>query len=109
MNRYIDADKLKDKFCEACSTKRRYRLTNEECRNWEHAYGNKCFKMRLIDEMPTAEIVEDALGKRTPKKPEILKIHDISGYKYGDCECGEHISDDEKYCSSCGQAIDWGE
>ena len=30
------------------------------------------------------------------------------GCRDGDCECGEHLCDDEKYCSNCGQKIDWG-
>ncbi len=48
-----------------------------------------------------------ALEKQIPKKPTVLNIHDISNYKYGECECGEHIMDDEKYCSNCGQKLDW--
>ncbi len=54
-------------------------------------------------------IAVNALEKQIPKEPKIVKVHDISNYKYGDCECGEHICDDEKYCSNCGQAIDWGD
>ena len=55
------------------------------------------------------EKAKEALEKQIPKKPKILKVHDISEYKYGDCECGEHIIDDEKYCSKCGQALDWSD
>ncbi len=55
------------------------------------------------------EIAISALEKQIPKKPKVLKVHDISGYKYGDCHCGEHIMDDEKFCSNCGQALDWSE
>lgn len=50
-----------------------------------------------------------ALEKQIRKKPKILKVHEISGYKYGDCECGKHITDDHNFCSNCGQALDWGE
>ncbi len=50
-----------------------------------------------------------ALEKQMPKEPKVLKTHTLSGYKYGICCCGEHIMDDEKYCSNCGQAIEWGE
>lgn len=48
-----------------------------------------------------------ALEKQIPKNPKILKVHDISKYKYGECQCGEHIMDDEKYCSNCGQKLNW--
>ena len=58
MSRYIDADKLKDNFCDACATLKRYGRTVEECRNKTDSYGNKCFKMRLIDAIPTADVVE---------------------------------------------------
>lgn len=53
------------------------------------------------------EMAISALKKQIPKKPKVLKLQEVSDYKYGDCECGEHIMDDEKYCSNCGQAIDW--
>ena len=55
------------------------------------------------------EIATTAIEKQIPKKPKVLKVHDISGYKYGECYCGEHIMDDEKYCSNCGQALDWSD
>ncbi len=58
---------------------------------------------------PTLKVAKEAVEKQMPKRPKTLKTHDISNYKYGDCECGEHICDDERYCSSCGQAIDWSE
>ena len=51
--------------------------------------------------------IVSALEKQIPKKPKVLKVHDISNYKYGNCECGEHIMDDHQYCSNCGQKIDW--
>lgn len=51
--RLIDADELKDSFCEACSTKKRYKRTDAECRTHSNAlYGYSCFKMRLIDATP---------------------------------------------------------
>ena len=47
--RLIDADVVKEYFCAACSTPKRYQRTIEECRNHTDSYGNRCFKMRLID------------------------------------------------------------
>jgi hypothetical protein len=60
MARYIDADKLKDNFCDACTTLKRYGRTVEECRNKTDTYGNRCFKMRLIDTTPTADVAPRA-------------------------------------------------
>lgn len=57
MPRYIDADLQKDNFCAACSTIKRYKRTVDECRNYTDPDGNKCFKMRLIDALPAADVV----------------------------------------------------
>lgn len=69
-----------------------------------------------IDEEGHCSYIEDeihiamkALEKQIPKKPKIFIVHEISNYKYGDCECGEHVMDDERYCSNCGQALDWSD
>ena len=51
--------------------------------------------------------IEEAIEKQIPKRPAVLKIDELSGFKYGDCIYGEHINDDENYCSNCGQRIDW--
>lgn len=51
--------------------------------------------------------IEEAIEKQIPKRPAVLKIDELSGFKYGDCICGEHINDDENYYSNCGQRIDW--
>ena len=60
MARYIDADKLKADFCESCSTHKRYHLTVEQCRaiEKERPHRKWCFKMRLIDNAPTADVVQ---------------------------------------------------
>ena len=50
-----------------------------------------------------------ALEKQIPKKPKVLKVQEVSGYKFGSCECGEHIMNNEKYCLNCGQALDWSD
>ena len=62
---------------------------------------------REIDRHKAFDLAISALKKQIPKKPKVLKVHEIPNYKYGECQCGEHIMDDEKYCSSCGQALDW--
>ena len=55
------------------------------------------------------KVVLNALEKQIPKKPNVLKVHDISKYKYGYCECGESICDVDNYCAKCGQALDWSD
>ena len=62
-----------------------------------------------MDYVIAFETAISALEKQIPEKPKVLKVHEISNYKYGECQCGEHIMDDEKYCSNCGQALDWGD
>ena len=60
MARYIDAEKLKNEFCEACSTHKRYCMTVEQCRAKEKEQPDRkwCFKMRLIDKAPSADVGE---------------------------------------------------
>lgn len=55
--RLIDANALKDAFCDACSTFRRYKRAVEDCRNKQDSYGHNCFKMRLIDSATTIDVV----------------------------------------------------
>ena len=57
---------------------------------------------------PQYYAVIEALEKQIPKKPKITKSH-VKNSKFGICECGEYIFDHEKYCSKCGQALDWRE
>lgn len=56
------------------------------------------------------DIAIEALEKQIPKKP----INKENNYQrnIGLCPCCKEIIDDwedYKYCSECGQAIDWGE
>ncbi len=82
-------------------------MTNEEAieiLKHEHDYAQL---LSYVNEALKTAV--SALEKQTPKKPKVLKVQEVSGYKFGGCECGEHIMDDEKYCSNCGQAIDWSD
>ncbi len=45
---------------------------------------------------------KEALEKRIQKKPE-----DCNGERM--CECGNIVKSYQKYCSECGQKIDWSE
>ena len=110
--RLIDADALKDSFCEACSTKKRYKRTNAECRTHSNAlYGYSCFKMRLIDTAPTI----DAEPVRHGRWIEVDRIT----WRIGDGDmfdttveekcsnCGRHMEryeteKQENYCPNCG-------
>ena len=79
-------------------------MTPQEALYW-HTHNGATMEQKRESEA----FIKEALEKQIPKKPKILKVHDISGYKYGECQCGEHIMDDEKYCSNCGQKIDWSD
>lgn len=55
--------------------------------------------------------VREALGKQTPKKPQMRHIKSFDGYNDGWCPCcGSYVQEseyDKKYCQECGQALDW--
>ena len=52
------ADRLKDYFCDSCSTHKKYRLEIEQCRAKENPNQKWCFKMRLID-----NLVKETVGE----------------------------------------------
>lgn len=79
MTRYIDADKLKGEFCEACATHKRYHLSVEECRAEERPDRKWCFKMRLIDNAPTADVAPRAEVEELIYKLEYLLCHATGG------------------------------
>ena len=83
-------------------------MTNEEAKEMLHNERVAIF-YRYPAMNEAVKLAISALEKQTPKKPKVLKVQEVSGYKFGGCECGEHIMDDEKYCSNCGQAIDWSD
>ena len=63
--------------------------------------GKMCEKVQLALE---------ALEKQIPKKPN--GKFNVPNYvlAYGICpSCGLGVNSDMKFCSECGQAIDWGE
>ena len=73
-----------------------------------------------VDFVDEIDMAIEALEKQIPKKPTKLthKILIDAGWIYAcpNCEaaCGENkyhpeVTDDEMYCPSCGQAIDWSE
>lgn len=105
--RRIDADALKDAFCEACSTKKRYKRTDAECRTHSNAlYGYSCFKMRLIDTAPTIDAEPVRHGRWLP---EAVSGYDGVNVVYArPCsECGyEERRFVKRYCPNCGAKMD---
>ena len=98
--RPIDADALKDSFCEACSTKKRYKRTDAECRTHSNAlYGYSCFKMRLINTAPTIDAEPVRRGRWEGKK-----------WSYLCSICGGLSPEDggckTNYCPDCGAKMD---
>ena len=61
-------------------------------------------------EVVTAKLAIQALEKQIPKKPEMY-IGDYEFERWPICpKCkGELHPNGEKFCSDCGQAIDWSE
>jgi hypothetical protein len=67
----------------------------------ETAYGGKCTK-------PVREVAIEALEKQIPKKP-LDVVTDDNEFICMICPSCEQIAVEfnDKYCSRCGQAIDW--
>lgn len=51
-------------------------------------------------------IAIEALEKQIAFKPEDIG-EAYTGEKIGFCECGNGLLENERYCSNCGQKIDW--
>lgn len=101
MAEYIEREALKDIFCDACSTKTRYKRTVEQCRNKIDTDGNKCFKMRLIDQAPTADVVEVRHGEWIYKRGE----YSLSCSLCGEIGCKDS-SCETPYCPNCSAKMD---
>lgn len=104
--RLIDADALKDYFCGACSTKKRYKRTNAECRaNLNASYGYSCFKMRLIDSAPTidAEPVRHGCEWCNGEYHTELSAH---GVRYHTSDKSSVYVLDVNFCPVCGARTD---
>lgn len=95
MAEYIEREAVKDIFCDACSTKTRYKRTVEQCRNKIDTDGNRCFKMRLIDRTPTADVEEVRHGKWV----------DNHNGTFTCSVCGGQSSKMD-YCGRCGAKMD---
>lgn len=59
------------------------------------------------------EFVEKAIEKQTPKKPNKIGYpidSEQDPLVYGCCpRCGTHRDSSKKYCSECGQKLDWSD
>ena len=81
----------------------------EAIENLKYLISEDCCdtQMDYVDEI---EMAIQALGKQVPKKPEMY-IGDYEFERWPICpKCkGELHPNGEKFCSDCGQAIDWSE
>lgn len=61
-----------------------------------------------IDNKELAEMIDNAIEKQIPKKPVDKSIENI---KFMLCPCcgNNNILSLDKYCSDCGQALDWSD
>lgn len=62
-------------------------------------------------DLDAIEIAGEALGKRIPQKPKLHKFDDgtFTTSFPCTCACGAELKSKQKYCSECGQAIDWSD
>ena len=58
-------------------------------------------------EEPALSQLTELVEKATPKKPSLIKDSYDDFYLCGVCGCVLNYK--RKYCSRCGQALDWGE
>ena len=64
-----------------------------------------------VDNKELSKMIDAALEKQVPKKPNIHGIREgreINTISYTCPMCNEHIGRD-RYCKHCGQALDWGD
>lgn len=54
------------------------------------------------------EMGRAALEKQLPKRVVIRKHDDLILHHCPTCDDKDNILPDDKYCSNCGQALDWG-
>jgi len=112
MNRYIDADKLKETLANYHPFTTKQELKFDKI-------------IKIINEEPTVEATEkitgewipkeeikEALEKQIPKQVKKIRHETILGYSVTVyCPfCGGSVwqnADESKYCFRCGQAIDW--
>lgn len=66
---------------------------------------------RLNEKFKALNVAIEAIDKQISKKPIRLPANHPFYYEAGDCPtCGVSVYiSDNKYCSQCGQALDWGE
>ena len=74
-----------------------------------HMTGNKSYDEIFVDDKTALEMAIQALEKQIPKKV-IWKY----AFYWACCpNCGNDICDEEneefKFCSDCGQALDWSD
>ena len=119
--RLIDANALKDSFCQNCSTNKRYHRTDEECRSYRDSHGNGCFKMRLIEDSPTVDAVEvvhakwedgscsncgeEALSTSLDEPIYDYDWEENLRYSHTETHTEYHLTD---YCPNCGAKMDGG-
>lgn len=70
-----------------------------------------CFdcKHLVLCEYCAKDTIKDALNKQISKKP-LDKKHFTDFLSVGFCPCcGEGTNEEMKFCSECGQMLDWSE
>lgn len=91
----MDAKKALEYFKNGYDNLRTYQLTHSPTPG-----------MAILAPVYTAAI--EALKKQVPQKPnEIRDVGNTIKYKDGYCSCGNEVCSGIRYCSDCGQRLDW--
>lgn len=61
---------------------------------------------RLNEKFKALNVALEAIDKQIPRKPIRLLYHEVGDCPF--CETTVYISED-KFCPSCGQALDWSD
>lgn len=103
----VYVDDVKDNFCNACSTRKRYKWSISDCRE-SGPHENRCFKMRLIENVTTVDVVKIVYGhwERTDKYNEDSNVRCSRckmefDYIDGVCYLVEGV-ELPNYCPNCG-------
>lgn len=62
------------------------------------------------DEKVKFDLLQELVDRATPKKSVIKVTYNLrnSNREHHCPHCGKWLTSHEKYCSNCGQALDWG-
>lgn len=73
-----------------------------------YAQSQKYKKLQKYNAIRQLETLQELVDKDTPKKPKNWTVR-YRGIEFNCPVCNRLYTERVNFCSSCGQAIDWGE